>query len=137
MEQKDLSGINVGVIDERGEISAMYRGKAENDLGLRTDILNNVKKSLGIEMLIRSMSPKVIVADEIGDIEDIQAINYALCSGVNGIFTAHGNNINQLKQNPIFKEMLDLKLFEKIIFLDSKVKGEISKIYIEKMQLGL
>lgn len=131
MEPKNSIGINVSVVDERGEISAMYRGKAENDLGIRTDILNNIKKSLGIEMLIRSMSPKVIIADEIGNIDDIEAINYALCSGVNGIFTAHGSNITQLKQNPIFKKMLDLKLFEKIIFLDSKIKGQVSKIYIE------
>ncbi len=131
MEPKNSIGINVSVVDERGEISAMYRGKAENDLGIRTDILNNIKKSLGIEMLIRSMSPKAIVADEIGNIDDIEAINYALCSGVNGIFTAHGSNITQLKQNPIFKKMLDLKLFEKIIFLDSKIKGQVSKIYIE------
>lgn len=131
MEPKNSIGINVSVVDERGEISAMYRGKAENDLGIRTDILNNIKKSLGIEMLIRSMSPKAIVADEIGNIDDIEAINYALCSGVNGIFTAHGSNITQLKQNPILKKMLDLKLFEKIIFLDSKIKGQVSKIYIE------
>lgn len=131
MEQKISDGLTVGVVDERGELSAMYRGKAENDLGPRTDILNNVKKSLGIEMLIRSMSPKVIVADEIGNSQDITAINYALCSGVNGIFTAHGSDIDGLKQNPIFKEMIDLKLFEKIIFLDSKVKGEVSKIYME------
>lgn len=132
MEVKILIGITVSVVDERGEISAMYRGQAENDLGIRTDILNNIKKSIGIEMLIRSMSPRVIVADEIGNEDDIKAINYALCSGVNGIFTAHGNNLENLKQNPVFKEMFKLKLFEKIIFLDSKIKGEISKIYTEQ-----
>ena len=67
----------------------MYRGKAENDIGIRTDILNNISKKIGIEMMIRSMSPKVIVADEIGSSNDIKAINYAVCSGVKGIFTAH------------------------------------------------
>lgn len=129
MEKPKFDGITVGVIDERGEISAMHRGKAENDLGIRTDILNNVSKNTGIEMLVRSMAPKVIVADEIGNKNDIQAINYALCSGVKGIFTAHGNSLEYLRENPIFKEMLDLKLFEKIIFLDEKEKGKVSKIY--------
>lgn len=107
----------------------MHRGKSENDLGIRTDILNNVNKNIGIEMLIRSMAPKVIVADEIGNTEDIKSINYALCSGVKGIFTAHGETLEKLRLNPIFSKMLELNLFEKIIFLDSKEKGKISKIY--------
>lgn len=62
----------MGVVDERGEIAAMYRGIPQNDLGIRTDILNNIKKSIGIEMLVRSMSPKVIVADEIGNEDDVR-----------------------------------------------------------------
>lgn len=107
----------------------MYRGIPQNDLGIRTDILNNVKKNIGIEMLVRSMAPKVVVADEIGNEEDIKSIKYALCSGVKGIFTAHGETIENLKQNPIFNKMLNLKLFEKVIFLDNKEKGKISTIY--------
>ena len=57
--------INVGVVDERGEIASLFRGIPQNDLGIKTDIIDNVPKSLGMKMLIRSMSPKVIVADEI------------------------------------------------------------------------
>ena len=63
--------INVGVVDERGEIAAMYKGIPQNDIGIKTDIIENVSKSIGIKMLIRSMAPKVIVADEIGKREDI------------------------------------------------------------------
>lgn len=107
----------------------MYKGQAENDLGIRTDVLNNIKKSLGIEMLIRSMGPKVIVCDEIGNEDDINAINYALCSGVKGIFTAHGDSIESLKLNPIFNKMFDLNLFKKILFLDFKDKGKIYRSY--------
>ena len=124
------SGITIGVVDERGELSAMYKGKAENDLGIRTDVLNNIKKSIGIEMIIRSMSPKVIACDEIGDEDDVRAINYALCSGVKGIYTAHGSNIDTLKLNPIFSNMIYLKLFEKIIFLDEKKKGNVKNIVV-------
>lgn len=107
----------------------MHRGKVENNLGIRTDVLNNINKTIGMEMLIRSMAPKVIVADEIGNLEDIKSINYALCSGVKCIFTAHGENLEKLKLNPIFNKMLELNLFDRIIFLDSKLKGKISKIY--------
>ncbi len=125
----DFHGITIGIVDERGEISAMHMGIPQNDLGIRTDILNNIKKSIGIEMLVRSMAPKVIIADEIGNKEDVGAIRYALCSGVKGIFTAHGNEYKDLKENPIFNEMINLKLFEKIIILDKTQKGHISNIY--------
>lgn len=106
----------------------MHRGIPQNDLGIRTDILNNIKKSIGIKMLVRSMAPKVIIADEIGTENDIDAIQYALCSGVKGIFTAHGNSKKDIEENPIFKKMINLKLFEKIIILDNKEKGKIKEI---------
>ena len=125
----DLNGINVGVVDERGEISAMYKGKVENDLGIRTDVLNNIKKDYGIEMLVRSMSPKVIVCDEIGNKRDIYAVNYALTSGTKGIFTSHGSDFKSLKLHPFLSIMLKQNLFEKIIFLSEKNKGTIKEIY--------
>lgn len=61
-----------GVVDERSEISAMHKGIPQNDLGIRCDVLNNIKKSIGIEMLVRSMAPKVIIADEIGNEDDVR-----------------------------------------------------------------
>ncbi|MCI8397288.1 MAG: hypothetical protein HFJ52_06680 [Clostridia bacterium] len=106
----------------------MHKGVPQNDLGIRSDILNNIKKNIGIEMLVRSMAPKVIIADEIGNEEDIQAIKYALCSGVKGIFTAHGNSYQSLKQNPILREMIKQQLFETIILIDEKEKGKINDI---------
>ena len=72
--------MNVGMIDERGELAAMYKGIAQNDVGMRTDVLSNVPKGVGMKMLIRSMAPKIIVADEIGSYEDVEAINQAVCS---------------------------------------------------------
>ena len=52
----------------------MYKGVPQKDIGTRTDILDNVPKAIGMKMLIRSMAPKVIAADEIGGIEDVEAI---------------------------------------------------------------
>lgn len=66
-----------------------YRGVAQNDIGIKTDILDNIPKAIGMKMLIRSMTPDVICADEIGSLEDVEAINYAMCSGIKGVFTAH------------------------------------------------
>lgn len=115
----------VGVVDERGEIAAMYKNEPQNDLGIKVDILSNISKSFGIKMLVRSMSPDVIVADEIGTKEDIEAIKYAVTSGVKGIFTAHANNIEDIKKSPILKELLDLNLIDKIIILDKNNRENI------------
>ena len=75
-----LQGQTVGLVDERGEISAMYKGEAQNDVGCRTDVLSNIPKAIGMRMLIRSMAPQVLVADEIGSNDDITAIREAMCS---------------------------------------------------------
>lgn len=130
IETLAFNGLNIGLIDERGEIAAMYKGVAQNDVGMRTDVLANVPKAVGMKMLIRSMAPKVIVADEIGSYEDVEAINQAVCSGIKGIFTAHGSNMEDIMLNPALKELLKTHIFERVIFLNSRLeKGEIEKVY--------
>lgn len=109
----------------------MYRGVPQNDVGIRTDVLDNVTKAAGMTMLIRSMAPKVIVADEIGNKNEIDPIMQAVCSGIKGIFTAHGASIDDIKLNPTIRELADNGVFERIIFLsDKKEKGEIEKVYV-------
>lgn len=93
--------------------------------GIRTDVLDNVPKSIGIKMAVRSMAPKVIIADEIGNNEDAQIVDYAVCSGVRCIFTAHGNSMEDLIKNEEIKKLIDMQLFKKIIFLDSQEKGKV------------
>ena len=130
IEKIEFKGINVGIADERGEIAAMYKGMPQNDVGIRTDVLDNIPKAIGMTMLIRSMSPKVIVADEIGKEEEISAINYTVCSGIKGIFTAHGASLEEISINPNLKTLLNLHIFERIVFLNDKIrKAEIDKVY--------
>ncbi len=121
----------IGVVDERGEIAAMYKNEPQNDMGLKVDILSNVSKDIGIRMLVRSMAPDIICADEIGTKNDVEAIKYAVTSGVKGIFTAHGNNIESIKNSPILKELIEIKLIDRIIFLD---KYNRNKIIIEDLK---
>lgn len=75
-----LSGLTVGLVDERGEIASSYKGEAQNNIGCRTDVISNVPKAIGMKMLIRSMAPQVIAADEIGNNDDIIAIRETMCS---------------------------------------------------------
>lgn len=129
IEEVDFKGINVGVADERGEIGCLYKGVPQNNLGMKTDIIENVSKSIAIKMLVRSMAPKVIVADEIGNKNDIDAINYALCSGCKGIFTAHGSNFEDILLNEIINYLVKKNVFDVIIFLDSRIKGETKDVF--------
>jgi stage III sporulation protein AA len=124
----NFRGLDVSIIDERGEIAAMTKGIIFNDVGIRTDVLDNVPKSIGIRMAVRSMAPKVIIADEIGNKDDVNIINYAICSGVKCIFTAHGSNMEDLLKNNEINKIINLQLFSKIIFLDEKQKGKIKNV---------
>lgn len=124
-----FKGKTIGVIDERSEISAMYRGVPQNNIGIRTDVLDNIPKNIGMKMLIRSMAPEIICADEIGSIEDVNAIKYIVCSGVKGIFTVHGNSFEELRANICINELLNLNIFQRIIFLDAHKRGNLKNVY--------
>ena len=117
IEEINFRGKTCGVVDERGEIAAMYKGAPQNDVGIRTDIIENVSKNKGVHMLIRTMAPEIIACDDIGSKEDVEAIHYALYSGVKGIFTMHGKNVEDIKNNKQIYELIENREIQKIIFL--------------------
>lgn len=125
-----FKGKTVGIVDERGEIAAMYKGIPQNDIGIRTDVVDNMPKPEAMRMLVRSMSPDVIACDEIGSLEDIKAIDYAMCSGVKGVFTAHGKDVEEIKRNSELVRLLDKRVFERIILLNPKKRGEAECCYM-------
>lgn len=120
-----MTGQNVALIDERSEIAATYKGVPQNDVGPRTDIMNNCRKHIGIKMMIRSMGPSIIATDEIFGKEDILAIYDAMRSGVKLLLTAHGSSLKDVPN-----ELIENRVFSKIIFLKKDVlPGSIGKIY--------
>ena len=108
----------------------MYKGIPQNDIGIRTDVIDNMPKPEAMRMLVRSMAPDVIACDEIGSIEDIKAIDYAMCSGVKGIFTAHGKDTEEINRNTELSKLLNKHVFERIILLNPEKRGETKCIYI-------
>lgn len=117
------------MVDERNELASMYKGFEQTDLGLRTDVISNIPKKIGIKLLIRSMAPEVIAVDEIGGIEDSKMIYYAMCSGTKALLTAHGNSLNDIKINPELQELLKYYIIEKIIVLDKYKKEKVQGVY--------
>ena len=111
------SGYNISLIDERSEIASCFQGIPQNDIGIRTDIMDAVYKVDGIKMMVRSMRPDFIATDEIGTDEDAEAIFYAVNCGAKILATAHGNKIEDLYKSKKVKEILECNIFEKIILL--------------------
>lgn len=127
---KGFNGIKVALIDERNEISGSYLGIAQMDVGIRTDIIETCPKDIGIIMLLRAMSPNLIVTDEIGSEKEIKALYTALNGGVSLITTVHGNSIEDIRERKELSKLLDKELFKKVIILSAKNgPGTIEKIY--------
>ena len=125
-----FNGVKVALIDERNEIGGSYLGAPQLDVGIRTDILETCPKDLGIMMVLRSMSPDVIVTDEIGDEKEIKALYTALNGGVSLITTVHGDSIEDVRNRRELKKLLDGDLFKKVVILSSKRgPGTVEKIY--------
>lgn len=88
--QLSLMGKKVSVVDERDEIAALSGGVPAFDLGANCDVLSGVSKAEGMLMMLRSMSPEVIITDEIGGSEDFEAVREIKKRGVAVITTLHG-----------------------------------------------
>ena len=122
---ENIRGENISLVDERMEIAAMYKGTPQNEIGVRTDVMYNLPKSIGIKMMIRSMAPKIIATDEIGGRDDLEAIKEASFMGTKLLLTMHGKDIEDIS-----KDFLEGNMFKNIIILTKKQKpGEIKKIY--------
>ncbi len=125
-----ITGMNIGVVDERSEIGACYMGTPQNDLGIRTDILDCCPKAKGMLMLIRSMSPQVVAVDEIGSREELEAIDYVIGCGAKLIATVHGNSLEDIKRKPTLGELAQKKVFERYIILSNRrCIGSLEEIY--------
>jgi stage III sporulation protein AA len=114
------SAKNVAIIDERSELAGSYRGIPQLDVGPRTDVLDACPKSLGMIMAIRSLSPEVIVTDEIGRKEDVDAIAECVNAGVSVISSIHAQDLEELSCRPVMRELMGIRAFEIGVVLSRK-----------------
>ncbi|EKQ58203.1 MULTISPECIES: stage III sporulation protein AA [unclassified Clostridium] len=125
-----LNGKKVVVVDERSEIGACHLGVPQTDLGLRTDVLDNCLKREGLIMAIRSLSPEVLICDEIGTQGDIESLIMAFNSGVNIITTIHGFTIEDLYKRKVLSDLLNNQILERAIILSNRSGvGTIENVY--------
>lgn len=110
-------GITVGVVDERSEIAGCYMGQPQNDVGIRTDVLDACPKLVGMTMLLRSMSPKVIAIDELGNREELEMVSQIAASGSKVVATMHGTGIEDLERRKWLNTVVKERLFEVLLIL--------------------
>ncbi|AYE35636.1 stage III sporulation protein AA [Clostridium septicum] len=135
---RDLKGKKVCIIDERSEIAGSFNGVPQMDVGIRSDVLDNCLKREGMIMAIRSLSPEVLICDEIGTKGDIEALQMAFNSGVNVVVTLHGYCIEDIYRRKVFKEMLECSILDRIIILSNrKGVGTLENIYEVGMEGNL
>lgn len=127
---KERRGKTVGVVDERSELGGSYLGVPQNELGIRTDVLDCCPKAEGMLMLLRSMAPQIIAVDEIGAHEDVQAIEYAIHCGCKLVATVHGSSIEDIARRPLLKGLLEKQVFERYLVLENRERvGQLAGVY--------
>lgn len=127
-------GQKVGIVDERSEIAGSVQGVPQNEVGSRTDVLDACPKAEGMMMMIRSMSPQVLIVDEIGRQEDTRAIFEARNAGVQIIATAHGSNITEIAKRPSISSLIQQGIFTRYIILSrNRGIGTIERILDEQL----
>ena len=113
-------GRNVGLVDERSEIAGSYLGVPQNDIGMRTDVMDGCPKSEGMMMLIRSMAPDVLAVDELGSADDIEAMHRAVQCGCRMLATIHGFSMEEVGRKDYMRHVMEEKLFDRYLLLGKK-----------------
>lgn len=107
----------ISLIDNKNEISASFKAASQNDIGNFTDVFDSYSKYYGILSAVKIMSPQLIICDEIGTKDDLEALDYAINSGVNIIATMHSNDIDDAYKKPYMKNLFSRNAFDYIVVL--------------------
>ena len=120
-------GRQVSISDERHELAACVEGVPTLDVGLRTDVMDGGPKRVVIRQMLRALAPEVIVADEIGDPGDAEALAEAVRCGVSVICTAHAGSFGAMMERRTLKEVVASGVFSMGVLLNG-APGRIAEI---------
>jgi stage III sporulation protein AA len=115
--EKRIPPMKVGIVDERSEIAGCVHGVPQLAFGPRVDILDSCPKAEGMMMMIRSMSPDVLIVDEIGREEDAFAIMEAVNAGIKLVMTTHGHTLGDIEKRPTLRPIIQQGIFQRYIEL--------------------
>ena len=107
----------VCLADERGELAGAHLGVPELDVGPRTDVMDGCKKAEAIGLMVRAMSPEIVITDELGGYEDARAVEDAAACGVAVIASAHAGSPRELLARRSIAACMESGLFKKTVWL--------------------
>ena len=123
------NGYRSAVIDERGEIASSYCGFPQKNLGHLADVLDGYPKPYGMMVALRTLSPQVLVCDEIGTAEETERMLEAMNAGVPFLATAHAKDEEELFNRPQIKRLTDAGAISKIVLLKgARNPGRVRKV---------
>ncbi len=120
--------LTVGLADERGEVAACINGIPQNDIGQNTDVMDGGSKTSTMPMLLRTMAPQVLAADEAGGAADIQIFEQAKKWGTSLLTTAHGTIKKHLFDQRCGQEAGAAKLF--LRYIEIQINDDHSRSYV-------
>ncbi len=123
-------GMTVGVVDERSELAGSFLGRPQNDVGMRTDVLDGCPKETGMLLLLRSMSPEVIAIDELGSDGELCALMQAAAMGCRILATAHGEDRRDVER----RFGVQAEYWERVFDLFLLLRKENGKCVIKQAQ---
>ncbi len=91
--------------DERNELSGSVDAVPMLDVGMRTDVMSLIPKSIAMPMLIRSMSPELMITDELMTEADFNAVSDAVGRGISVIASIHSGDLTAIRNMKWIKAM--------------------------------
>ncbi len=116
-----MPSCKISLIDERQELAATAYGEPLFDVGRETDVISGVQKHIGVFMALRALSPDVIITDEIGKSEDLEALREVANAGVTMVTTAHAPDFDTLLNRLFFRQVFDERLFDAYVVLSASL----------------
>ena len=109
----------ITVVDERNEICPKRGNDYYLDVGINTDVLSSFSKAHGIETATRTLSPDMIICDEISTQSEVDSILFAFSSGVRFALSVHIGDKCDLYNKPIIRKLLETREFSYIVLLEN------------------
>lgn len=121
--------LQIAIVDERSELCACVSGVPQLDAGDASDVLDGLPKAVAIPWLVRSMSPEVIITDELGGADDAAAILDAVRSGVAVCASVHGTSLQDAAHRPALASLMAQRVFGLYAVLSPEGGGTIAGLY--------
>ncbi len=127
-------GYTVAVADERSEIAALADGVPQFDVGRCTDVMEGCDKKQAALMLLKTMSPALLAFDEITAPADVEAVSLCAHCGTAVVASAHAANVDDLRQRPLYRALLELGVFGRAVVITRK--GQERCYRMERLEEG-